>query len=163
MKKISLAIALFFVSLIVLESCSPKTATGTAAVKRGDITGSWVLNNISFEGVPDVAIKGLFGETSYRCFIGSTWTLTNSGKGSYSLPTSANCNAKTQEIFWSASSSDETFQFKKLYEGDKAKNVTEGYRLVLSGGDDTVLKLKSPIEYGGRTAYVVLNYVKAVN
>lgn len=163
MKKISLAIALFFVSLIVLESCSPKTSSGTTAVKRGDVTGNWVLNNITFDGVPDVAVKGLFGESSYRCFIGSTWNFTNSGKGTYSLPSSANCGAKTQEIFWSASAGDETFQFKKLNDGDKAKNVTEGYRLILSGADNNMLMLKSPIEYSGRTAYVVLNYVKAVN
>ena len=163
MKKISLAIALFFVSLIVLESCSPKTSSGTTALKRANVTGNWVLNNITFEGVPDVAVKGLFGESSYRCFIGSTWNLTNSGKGTYSLPSSANCSAKTQEIFWSANAGDETFQFKKLDGGDKAKNVTEGYRLILSAADNNMLMLKSPIEYSGRTAYVVLNYVKAMN
>lgn len=163
MKKITIAIALFFVSLVVLESCSPKTTTGTAAVRKGNVTGNWVLNNISFEGIPDVAIKGLFGENSYRCFIGSTWNLTNSGNGSYILPTSANCGAKTQDIFWSVSPADETFQFKKLYEGEKAKNVAEGYRLVLTSADDNTMTLKSPVEYSGNTAYVVLNYVKAVN
>ena len=162
MKKISLAIALLFVSVIVFESCSPKTSTGATAVKRGDVTGNWVLNNISFEGVPDMAIKGLFGENSYKCFVGSTWNFTNSGKGTYSLPSSANCSAKTQEIFWSASSSDETFQFKKLDDGDKAKDVTNGYRLILAATSDNMLTLKSPVEYSGRTAYVVMNYVKSV-
>jgi Lipocalin-like domain len=162
MKRLFLAIALFSASLIVLESCSPKTSSGTTAVRRGNVTGNWVLNNISFEGIPDVAVKSFLGENSYKCFVGSTWRLTNSGNGSYSLPSSASCAAKTQTIFWSVTTADETFQFKKLYEGEKAKNVTEGYRLLLSGADDNTLVLKSPIEYGGRTAYVVLNYVKAV-
>jgi hypothetical protein len=163
MKKLILAIALFSASLVVLESCSPKTSTGAAAVRKGDVTGNWMLNNITFEGIPDVAVRGFLGEDSYKCFVGSTWRLTNSGNGSYSLPTSANCAAKTQDIFWSMSSADETFQFKKLYEGDKARNVTEGYRLVLAGGNGDSMMLKSPIEYSGRTAYVVLNFVKAVN
>lgn len=162
MKNIILAIALAFASLTVLESCSPKTTSGTSVARRGDVTGNWILNNISFDGIPDVAVRGLFGENSYKCFVGSTWNLTNSGNGSYNLPSSATCAAKTQTIFWSVSTADETFQFKKLYEGDKAKNVAEGYRLVLASADDNMMTLKSPVEYGGRTAYIVLNFVKAI-
>lgn len=163
MRKIVLAIALCVGSLMVLESCSPKTtAAGNAVVKRGNVTGNWMLNNISFDGIPDVAVKSFLGEASYKCFVGSEWSLTGSGKGSYNLPSSASCSAKTQSIFWSVSGADETFQFKKLYDGEKAKNVTEGYRLVLTSANDDTMTIKSPIEYSGRTAYVVLNFVKAI-
>ena len=162
MRRLILAIALFSASLLVLEGCSPKTTSGAPAVKRGNVTGNWVLNNITFEGIPDVAVKGFLGEASYKCFVGSTWSLTNSGRGNYSLPSSANCGAKTQNIFWSVSSADETFQFKKLYEGEKAKNIEEGYRFVLASGDGNAMTIKSPIEYSGRTAYVVMNFVKAI-
>lgn len=162
MKKLILAVALFTVSLIALQSCSSKTTSGTVAPKRGNVTGNWMLNNISFEGIPDVAVRGFLGETSYKCFVGSTWSLTNSGNGSYSLPAGSTCGAKTQNIFWSVSTVDETFQFKKLYEGEKAKNVTEGYRMVLAGTDGSTMMIKSPIEYSGKTAYVVLNFVKTV-
>ncbi len=163
MKKLILAIALCLTSLVVLESCSPKTTTGAPAVRRGNVTGNWTLNNITFEGIPDVAVRSFLGETSYKCFVGSSWRLTNSGNGSYALPASASCGAKTQNIFWSVSTADETFQFKKLYEGEKAKNVTEGYRLVLTSADDNTMTVKSPIEYSGKTAYVVMNFVKAIN
>ncbi|MGE6219916.1 lipocalin family protein [Nubsella zeaxanthinifaciens] len=162
MKKLLLAIALFSASLLVLESCSPKTSTGAAAVRRGNVTGNWMLNNISFEGIPDVAVRSFLGESSYKCFVGSTWSLTNSGNGTYNLPASANCGAKSQNIFWSVNNADGTFQFKKLYEGDKAKNVTEGYRMMLTNADDNTMTIKSPIEYSGNTAYVVLNFVKSV-
>lgn len=162
MKRIFLIAALFCSSIIVLQSCSPKTtASGAVAAKRSDVTGNWVVNNITFEGIPDVAIKSFLGESSYKCFIGSTWNLTNSGNGSYSLPASASCAAKTQSIFWSVSPADGTFQYKQLFEGDKAKNVTSGYRLALTAADDNMMIIKSPIEYGGRTAYVVLNFSKA--
>lgn len=161
MKRIFLIAALICSSIIVLQSCSPKTTSGTPAVKRSGVTGNWVLNTITFDGIPDIAVKSFLGESSYKCFIGSTWNLTNSGNGSYSLPSSATCAAKTQTIFWSVSPADETFQFKKLYEGDKAKNVTEGYRLMLAAADDVNMTIKSPIEYGNRTAYIVMNFSKA--
>ena len=161
MKRIFLIAALICSSLIVLQSCSPKTTTGAVALKKGNVTGNWVLNDITFDGIPEVAVKSFLGESSYKCFVGSTWNLTNSGNGSYALPASTTCAAKTQSIFWSVSPVDETFQFKKLYEGDKAKNVTDGYRLILSSTDGSNMVIKSPIEYSGRTAYIVLNFAKS--
>ena len=161
MKRIFLIAALICSSLIVLQSCSPKTTNGAVALKRGNVTGNWVLNDVTFDGIPELAVKSFLGESSYKCFVGSTWSLTNSGNGSYSLPSSTTCAAKTQTIFWSASPADETFQFKKLYEKEKAKNVTEGYRLILSATDGNNMVIKSPIEYGSKTAYVVLNFTKA--
>ena len=161
MKRIFLIAALICSSLIVLQSCAPKTTTGAVAVKRGNVSGNWILNNITFEGIPDVAVKSFLGESSYKCFVNSTWNLTNSGNGSYSLPGGDACAAKTQNIFWSVNASEGTFQFKKLFEGDKAKNVTEGYVLTLGASDGNTLIIKSPISYSGKTAYVVLNFTKA--
>jgi len=164
MKRILVIAAILCSSLMVLQSCSSKkSATTSASLRRGAITGNWVLNDITFEGVPASNVKSLFSEASYKCFIGSTWRLTNSGNGTYSLPGTADCPARTQNIFWSASTTDETFQFKKLFEGDKAKNVTEGYRLVLSSTSKEQLVLKSPVEYGNGPANIVLNFSKAVD
>lgn len=161
MKRIFLIAAILCSSLMVLQSCSPKGGAAQTVVKRGDVTGNWVLNDITYEGIPQSSVKTLFGESSASCFVGSTWRLTNSGNGSYSLPGGASCAAKTQTIYWSASVPDQTFQFKKLYEGDKAKNVTEGYRLVLASSTKTSLVIKSPVEYGNSTAYIVLNFTAA--
>ncbi|SMC95488.1 lipocalin family protein [Pedobacter africanus] len=162
MKRIFLIAAILCSSLMVLQSCSPKgAATTQQPLKRGNVTGNWILNDITFEGIPQTSVKSLFGESSYKCFVGSTWRLTNSGNGSYSLPGGADCAAKTQTIYWSASTKEDTFQFKKLYEGDKAKNVTEGYRMLLSSTDGQTMVIKTPVEYGTTTAYIVLNFNKA--
>ena len=161
MKKLLLIAALAFSAMITLDSCSPKTTTGTVAAKRGDVSGNWVLTTITFENIPEIAVKSFLGENSYICFIGSTWKLTNSGNGTYALPASTSCDAKTQNIFWSVSTADETFQFKKINEGEKPKNVTDGYRLMLSAANDNNMVIKSPIEYGSGSAYVVLNFTKA--
>ncbi|SFH02628.1 lipocalin family protein [Pedobacter insulae] len=162
MKRIFLIASLALGLLITLDSCSPKTTSGTVAVKRGDVSGNWILSNVSFENIPEIAVKSFLGENSYACFIGSTWSLTNSGNGKYELPANSTCGAKTQNIFWSVSTADETFQFKKVNEGEKPKNITDGYRLMLSSADDNNMVIKSPIEYGSGSAYVVLNFTKAV-
>ena len=160
MKRIFLIAAILCSSLMVLQSCSPKGAAGTS-VTRGNVTGTWVLSDITYEGVPEANVKSLFDEGPASCFKGGIWTLTNSGNGSYTIPGGGNCAAKTQSIFWSASPADQTFQFKKLFEGDKAKNVTSGYRSVLSSGDGNTLVIKSPVEYGNSPSYVVLHFTKA--
>ena len=161
MKRIFLIAALICSSLIVLQSCSPKTTSGTPMAKRGDVSGNWTLTDVTFDGIPEIAVKNFLGESSYKCFVNSTWSLTNSGNGSYSLPGSDACAAKTQAIFWSVNNAAGTFQFKKLYEGDKAKNVTEGYVMNLTATDGNTMTIKSPISYSGRTANVVLNFTKA--
>ncbi len=161
MKRILFIAAIICSSLLVLQSCSrTKGTSASSSLKRGNVTGTWILNDITFEKVPAVAVRSLFDEASYKCFIGSTWNLTNSGNGSYTLPGGNECSATTQTIFWSVSTADETFQFKKIFEGDKAKNVTAGYRLVLAAATGDNLVLKSPIEYGNGTAYVVMNFSK---
>jgi hypothetical protein len=38
---------------------------------------------------------------------------------------------KRKPFFGRVNSTDGTFQFKKIFEGEKAKNVTEGYILTL--------------------------------
>ena len=39
---------------------------------------------------------------------------------------------------------------------------SSSFFLALASADDNMMVIKSPIEYGGRTAYVVLNFAKAV-
>ncbi|RZK81840.1 MAG: hypothetical protein EOO92_03930 [Pedobacter sp.] len=161
MKRIFLIAAILCSSLMVLQSCSPKGATGTN-LKRGNVTGNWVVSDITFEGIQQSQVKSLFDDGSYSCFQGSTWSLTNSGNGTYTLAGGGACAAKTQSIFWSVSPADQTFQFKKIFEGDKAKNVTSGYRMVLSSTDGQNMVIKVPVEGGTQPAYIVLNFSKAV-
>jgi hypothetical protein len=162
MKRLFLAIAIVFATMVTLESCSTaqRVAAGVSG-SRGTVVRDWVVSSVTLEGLPEGAVQGLFGERSYKCFEGSTWHLTNSGNGTYSLPSSSACGLVTQSIFWSAVPKEQTFQFKKIYEGDKAKNVAEGYRLVMTELSSTGMTLKSPIEFGGKTANIILTFVPA--
>lgn len=164
MKRLFIAIAIACSSLVMFQSCSTtKRTLASVSGSRGVVVGDWVLNTVTLEGLPDQAVQGLFGEKSFKCFEGSTWKLTNSGNGSYTLPGTSACGSVMQTIFWSAAPKEQTFQFKKIYEGDKAKNVTEGYRLVLTEASRSGLVMKSPIEFGGKTAYIVLTFSPAGN
>lgn len=163
MKRFFLIITLFCGIVIVLQRCSPKTKTSSdVAAKKGDVTGNWVLNNITFDGIPDVSVRSYLGESSYKCFIGSVWNLTNSGNGSYTFAEDSVCGSKTQKIFWSVIPDEKTFQYKILNAGDKASGVTEGYKLVLASADGKNMILKSPVNYGNKTAYIVMNFSKAL-
>jgi len=164
MKRLFIAIAIACSTLVMLQSCNTtKRVTAGMTGSRGTVVREWVVSNVALEGLTDGAVQGLFGEKSFKCFQGSTWNLTNSGNGSYTLPASSTCGPVMQTISWSAEPKDQTFQFKKIYEGEKAKDIKEGYRLVLSEISSTRMVLKSPIEFGGRTASIVLTFVPAAH
>jgi hypothetical protein len=146
-------------SLIFLfAACStPQNAT-TTNVSRGKFTGTWTLNNVSYQGLVQGAVQNVFDQAAPEAFVGSTWKLTNSGNGVYTLS-----NGTAQTIFWSVYNGGTTgtqFQFKKIYQGDKPKNVAEGYRLDIASNDGNAMVLKSPVEVGGSTGYIIYSFTK---
>ncbi|MGH2624744.1 MAG: lipocalin family protein, partial [Sphingobacterium sp.] len=53
------------------------------------------------------------------------------------------------------------FQFKKLYPGEKAKNITEGYRLDLAYADEQTLTLHMPVNVdGGNDSFLEFKFSK---
>ena len=111
---------------------------------------------MSYEGLLPGSVQTVFDQAAPEGFNGSTWVLTNSGNGSYTL-----ANGTSQTIFWSYNNSNgELFQFKKLYQGDNARKVQEGYQLVVANIDGTYMTLKSPVSIGDKTAYVVYSFTK---
>ncbi|MFD0794822.1 hypothetical protein ACFQZX_14440 [Mucilaginibacter litoreus] len=163
MKKIfQSAIAVLAFTFIISACSTPQNTTsgGTSAVNvsRGKFVGTWVCNNVTYDGLVPGAVQNVFDQAAPAAFIGSTWKLTNSGNGIYTLT-----NGQSQTIFWSVFNGGSTgtqFQFKKLYEGDKAKNVQEGYRLNIGTISDTNMTLMSPIAIGSGTGYIVYSFTK---
>jgi len=159
MKKVFF-IALSYTALIfVLTSCSSqKSATGVANVSRGKFTGTWTVTSITYDGLVESAVQDVFDQAPPAAFRGSTWQLTNSGNGMYTLN-----NGTSQSIFWSVNNSDpggQIFQFKKIYEGDKPKNVAEGYQLYVVSNNGSSMTLKSPVAVGNGTAFVIYTFSK---
>ena len=130
MKKIfQTSIAILALTFIISACSTPQnTSTGTSSssVSRGKFVGTWTLTNVNYDGLVPGAVQNVFDQAPPEAFVGSTWKCTNSGNGIYTLS-----NGTAQTIFWSVFNGGSTgtqFQFKKLYQGDKAKNVQEGYR-----------------------------------
>ena len=158
MKKIIYSIALLFTAMVVITACSTtRNATTDNTIGRGKVTGTWTVNSITYEGIVESAVQSVFDQGPASVFQGSTWTLTNSGKGIYALT-----NGTVQSIFWALNSTAGTpeFTFKKLEEGEKPKNVDAGYKLQVASADGDNLVLKAPVQYGGGTGYIVYNMVK---
>lgn len=156
-KLIQTSIAIFSL-VLVISACSTTKNTTTSNVSRGKFVGTWTCNNVSYDGLVQNAVQSVFDQAPPEAFVGSTWKLTNSGNGIYTLT-----NGSSQTIFWSVYNGGSTgtqFQFKKLYEGDKAKNVAEGYRLDIANNDGSAMTLKSPVTVGNSTGYIVYSFTK---
>ena len=156
MKKI-LQLTLSVLALtFILQACS--TGKSLVGDQNGPINGNWTLTSVSYEGIVANAVQNVFDQAPPSAFVNSTWQLSNSGNGMYTL-----ANGTSQTIFWSYNTQDKAnpmFQFKKIYEGDKAKNVAEGYQLNVAQADKTSMTLKSPVANGSGTAYVVYTFRK---
>jgi len=159
MKRIFEIILMAVVIGLTVTACSTQNAaTGVQNVGRGKFTGTWTINKVSYEGLVENAVSTVFDEAKPSAFVGSTWKLTNSGNGIYTLNSGV-----SQTIFWSVNNTGangQMFQFKKIFEGDKAKNVQQGYQLLVNSNDGNQMVLKTPVAIGSSTGYVVYAFSK---
>ncbi|ASZ10516.1 hypothetical protein CK934_05765 [Chitinophaga sp. MD30] len=155
MKKL-FTVLLLAASLFAISCSSPSGATGQTTSKKS-VIGSWIMTDISFEGIPERAKVTVFDQASYECFKGSQWVLPSNGKGSYTLSSTAEgCSPASQQIMWSlykAGGTDQ-FQFKKLYDGVKPKNVAEGYRVSVNNNGNT-MSWRATVNFEDKNAYII--------
>ena len=158
MKNIFQSVITILAFTIVLSACSSTRSTTSSHVPRDRFVNTWTLNTVTYEGglLPN-AVQNVFDQAPPAAFVGSVWKLTNSGNGVYTMS-----NGASQSIFWSVLEGPmgTQFQFKKIYEGDKAKNVNEGYRLDIGSVTATTMMLKTPVPIGAQTGYVVYSFSK---
>jgi hypothetical protein len=148
--------------LLVLSCSSSKNAT---TVKREDVRGTWILNNINTEGIASserVKIT-ILDEGSPECLTGSTWVLPNNGNGSYTLPDRSGCSSGKRDIVWSyrTEADQPVFQFKKMESGVKARDIKEGYKFKVLSADDNSMVLQSEVSYTGRPVYIKYYFSKS--
>ncbi len=165
-----LAFTILLSGFLISVSCSSQRAnvegSPSAAAWRSGIRGQWVLHSIGKEKFPPAySVKTIFEEAPAECFIGSVWNLPNNGNGSITFEAEGKLCAPgaVRNIVWSIfnpgkDQGEPQFQFKKVYPGDKASNVTAGYRLDLSYADAEQLILRMPLNLDGKTGYLVFNF-----
>ncbi|HEY9533476.1 MAG TPA: hypothetical protein VIQ77_03035, partial [Mucilaginibacter sp.] len=79
---------------VILQACS--TTKSLVGASHGHINGTWTLTNVSYDGLLPGAVQNVFDQAPPAAFVNSTWRLTNSGNGLYTL-----ANGTSQSIFWS--------------------------------------------------------------
>lgn len=138
----------------------------SASSWKNGVKGVWTLTSIEKDNFPNGAsVKNIFDEAPMECFQNSEWNLTASGKGTITFSEAGTSCAPgaVRELFWSIFKEkdlhDAYFQFKKIMPGDKAKDVTAGYRLELVSAMDGTMVMRMPIDAGGAsTSYLIFNF-----
>jgi hypothetical protein len=74
-KLVQFSFAVLAVTLI-LSACSPSknAITGASNVSRGKFTGTWTLNNVSYDGIVQQAVQNVFDQAPPQDFVGSSWS-----------------------------------------------------------------------------------------
>lgn len=155
-------VALLMAAVIFLVSCS--SAKKTAIAPRKDFKGNWAITSATLEGVEGKVNVTAFDDVPLHCFEGSTWVLPNNGYGSYTINGDGDCAAGARQILWSQriNGGATLFNFKRM-DGVKksdSKHVTEGYSLEVTSFTDNTFTARSPIQFEGKTVYIVYNFEK---
>lgn len=166
-RKHSISIAILLISaFIYASSCTSSKNAGSTTANRSDIKGTWVLDDVNYDGVPqgqNVKMT-LLGEGDATCLKGSTWILPNNGNGSYTIQQneSTNCTPGERSIVWSyrENNGQPVFQYKRLPGGVKAKDVTDGYRFDIISATETSMVLRSNVPYEGNTINITYTFSK---
>lgn len=126
MKKVIPPLAVILLSIFIFSCSSSKNSTNLKAT-NSNLAGNWTISDIAVNLPSNFKVTNVFDEAPYTDFQGSTWNLIRNGNGSFTLK-----NGTKENIYWSifGKGDNAQFQFKKL-NGEKARNVEEGYRLQL--------------------------------
>ncbi|SIS70698.1 Lipocalin-like domain-containing protein [Zobellia uliginosa] len=147
---------------LVVASCS---LSKEVREQRKTINGTWLLEDVGYEGDGGSFKSMLFNDANGFCFEGSKWSfLENNSTGSYTIPTSNSiCPGGARNIRWSVlenENGNDKLQFKFIDEKKKDLYGRTGYRLEILSLSDSQMRLKSDVNVDGSPVSVIYNFVK---
>lgn len=149
-------------SMILLSSCAEtKVVVDSEKTVRGD----WTITNVSFDGINASYVDAkVFDEADPKCYMGSQWHLIqNNNSGTYTMTGDGNCPSGTTKIKWFVTDEGAAryFNFKRVYEGAKPKNVLDGYRMKITNANESSMVLTQDINFEGKV--IGINYTFSKN
>ncbi|MFS4474500.1 hypothetical protein [Chryseobacterium sp. T20] len=160
MKKLLLA-GMLGTSLFAV-SCSSVNKAATSQNQRADflkMKGDWQIVSIDYD--KGYKIKPFDEGADAQCFVGSHWRLIpNNWTGAYTLNGGGDCPAITQPIKFEVKGGN-TFMFKKIASGTKAKQNTAGYSLTMINQTTDQFSLEQDVPFEGGNVKVVYNFQRA--
>jgi len=143
-------------------SCSSVNKAATSQNQRADflkMKGDWQIVSIDYD--KGYKIKPFDEGADAQCFVGSHWRLIpNNWTGAYTLNGGGNCPAITQPIKFEVKDGN-TFMFKKIAAGTKAKQNSVGYSLTLIDQTTDQFSLQQDVPFEGGNVKVVYNFQRA--
>lgn len=154
--------AVFTVLMAVLiSSCSVSKG---ARDKRNLLSGTWTLEDVSYENGTGNFKSVIFNDAQDICFEGSDWFFRdNNSTGRYTIAASSLCGAGDRFIRWSVIDHPENYssqlQFKRIDE--KNKDISSfGYSLNISSLTANEMVLKSNATIDGEVINIVYKFTK---
>jgi len=156
MKKLLLAgivgTSLFAVSCSTVNKAKDAQAVRSEFLK---MKGDWQIVSINYD--KQYKIKPFDEGADAQCFVGSHWRfIPNNYSGSYTLNGGGSCPSVIQAI--KVDIKGDTFTFKKIADGTKAKQNTAGYTLTVINNSTDQFSLEQNVPFDGNSIKVVYNF-----
>ncbi len=162
--KMDLSKNFIYLSLITLFMVSSCTNTKVLADNEKLMRGDWLVTNVSVEGINQSYVDvTVFDEANSKCYEGSAWHLVqNNATGNYTFNAGADCPSGTTKIKWFVTEENGQmyFNFKKVYEGEKPKNVVDGYKMRVASNTGSTIVLVQDLMFEGKPISVSYTFQK---
>lgn len=154
-------ISLFVLTLFFVSSCTnSKAVADSEKLMRGD----WTITNVSVDGIQQSYVDiTVFDEANSQCYVGSSWHLVqNNATGNYTFNAGGDCPSGTTKIKWfvTEGGGESFFNFKKVYEGERPKNVVDGYKMRVSSNTGSTIVLVQDLMFEGKPISVNYTFQK---
>lgn len=158
MKKLALVGILV---LLATTSCNSVKKAETAQNDRAEylkLKGEWQISSVNHN--QNLKVKPFDEGADSQCFVGSVWRLIpNNYTGSYSLNGGGDCPSVTRPIKFEVKNGN-TFLFKKIADGTKAKQNEAGYSMTLVNQTSESFTLQQSVPFEGEIVNVTYNFVR---
>lgn len=154
----------FFMMLtgLLFTSCS---VSKSARTQRNLFSGSWTLDNVSYENNSGNFKSVIFNDAEDICFEGSDWFFRdNNSTGRYTISQSTLCQGGDRFFRWSVVEPSQNYssqlQFKFIDEKRKDISGGFGYRLNIASINEQSMVLKSNVSVDGEPVTIVYEFTK---
>ncbi len=156
------SLILFALTAILFTSCS---VSKSARSQRNLFSGSWSLDNISYENNTGNFKSVIFNDAEDICFEGSDWFFRdNNSTGRYTISQSSLCQGGDRFFRWSVIEPSQNYnsqlQFKFIDEKRKDISGGVGYRLNIASLSEQSMVLKSNVSVEGEAVTIVYEFSK---
>nr|WP_299345458.1 lipocalin family protein [Allomuricauda sp.] len=147
---------------LMVSSCS---VSKSARTQRNLFSGSWTLDNISYENNSGNFKATIFNDAEDICFEGSDWFFRdNNSTGRYTISQSTLCQGGDRFFRWSVVEPSQNYssqlQFKFIDEKRKDISGGLGYRLNISSINEQSMTLRSNVSVDGEPVTIVYQFSK---